>query len=272
MSASGERNDHPTPSALLHIRCGDDILERLKEANLPGDMIRWADALCQGPTPWGLIGDDWCTVRARHAADNYGLTFEQAMEFLSAQDRDLERFRSHEAVLLWFEHDPFDQIVLIYLLDWFSHQELGTTRLLLISSARHLGYMHAQQLAVLFESKQHVTSEQIALARRAWRAYCAPEPESIQSLIQSDTSALPFLRGALIRHCQEFPSRRNGLGLTEQPARTISITSQGTAVLSGAKDSVKLNGILRWLVGTHLVGCEADWRWDESSRSICAFS
>ncbi len=55
---------------MLHIRPGDDILPKLKEAHLPGEFIRWADALCQGPTPSGLSQTKWRNLRARFAAAN----------------------------------------------------------------------------------------------------------------------------------------------------------------------------------------------------------
>lgn len=71
---------------MLHIRCGDDILSKLKDAGLPGEMIRWADALCQGPTPAGLKGDEWRRVRAQHAKDFYGMPYDEGMEFLRKQD------------------------------------------------------------------------------------------------------------------------------------------------------------------------------------------
>ena len=41
----------PDPRRFLHIRCGDDILEKLDQAGLPGDKIRWTDVLSEGPLP-----------------------------------------------------------------------------------------------------------------------------------------------------------------------------------------------------------------------------
>jgi len=107
----------------LHIRCGDDILATLKEAGLPGEMIRWADALCQGPTPAGLGKTQWRKVRAEHARDFYGMPYDEGAEFLRQQDDNLQRYREHDDIVLWFEHDMFDQVILIYLLNWFAQQD-----------------------------------------------------------------------------------------------------------------------------------------------------
>jgi hypothetical protein len=203
---------------VLHIRCGDDILGKLKDAGLPGEMIRWADALCQGPTPAGLKDDEWRRVRAQHARDFYGMPYDEGVEFLRKQDENLQRFRHHDEIVLWFEHDMFDQVVLIYLLDWFAQQDLEPRRLSLICPNQHLGNMDQEQLAQLYPTRQPVTAKQIDLSRRAWQAFRATDPRLIEELISGDTSALPFLRQALVRHLQEFPFVRNGLNQTEQNA------------------------------------------------------
>lgn len=206
---------------MLHIRPGDDILPKLKEAGLPGEFIRWADALCQGPTPAGLPQEGWRTLRARFAAENGYLPFDKALPFLAEQDQNLERFREHDRVLLWFEHDLFCQINLIYLLDWFSRQKLGKTKLFLICIGKHLGHLSGEELTRLFGTEHEVTAAELDLARRAWSAFCSPDPTGIERLLRDGTAPLPFLHDALLRHLQEFPSRKNGLNLTEQWALEV---------------------------------------------------
>src|ERR1041385_6074730 len=75
--------------------------------------------------------------------------------------------------------------------------------------------MEPHQLAALFPQRHEVTAAELATAHRAWVAFCAPEPTGLRALLDSDTSALPFLRDALLRHLQQFPSTRNGLARTE---------------------------------------------------------
>lgn len=206
---------------MLHIRPGEDILPKLKEAGLPGEFIRWADALCQGPTPAGLPQEEWRTLRAQFAAENGYLPFDKALPFLAEQDQHLERFREHDRVLLWFEHDLFCQINLIYLLDWFSRQKLGKTKLFLICIGKHLGHLSGEELTRLFGTEHAVTDAELDLARRAWSAFCSPDPSGIERLLHDGTAPLPFLHDALLRHLQEFPSRKNGLNLTEQWALEV---------------------------------------------------
>lgn len=206
---------------MLHIRPGDDILPKLKETGLPGEFIRWADPLCQGPTPAGLPQEEWRTLRARFAAENGYLPFDTALSFLAEQDQNLERFREHDRVLLWFEHDLFCQINLIYLLDWFSRQKLGKTKLFIICIGKHLGHLSGEELTRLFGTEHEVTAAELDLARRAWSAFCSPDPTGIERLLRDGTAPLPFLHNALLRHLQEFPSRKNGLNLTEQWALEV---------------------------------------------------
>jgi len=210
---------------MLHIRCGDDILDKLKEANLPGKYMGWADPLCQGPTPSGLTREQWRVTRAKFASDFYYVTLNYALGFLSQQDENLRDFSNHQEVILWFEPDLFDQIILIYLLNWFSQQSLGKTKIELISSEKYLGKMDTENLKNLFDTKHQVTTQEFDLAQETWMAFCSSNPLEIQNLINQDTSPLPFLKGALSRHLQQFPSKNNGLNLTEHFA--LGVISSG---------------------------------------------
>jgi len=279
-----------------------------------------------------LSQTEWRHLRARFAADSGCLPFDEALRFLSEQDQHLERFRDHDRVLLWFEHDLFCQINLAYLLDWFSRRKRGKTKLFLICIGKHLGHLSGDELTGLLGTEHEVTGAEFDLARRAWSAFRSPDPTEIERLLDDDTTPLPFLRRALLRHLQEFPSAENGLNLTERwaleaiasgenrpdrifrkvndreeifwmgdamfytslkqlsagpsPLLTVNgvglwptadspstelrlqITDTGRAVLNGADDHVKLNGINRWLGGVHLYGADSPWRWEIAFRRL----
>lgn len=211
---------------MLHIRCGDDILGALAEAGLPGDRMRWADPLCLGPTPPNLPVSAWRRTRSAYLAERFGLTLRDAETYLDDQDRRLESWSQHDEVVLWFEHDLFDQIILIYLLDWFTRRDLGGTRLSLITIGDHpevrrftgLGQLDPDQLAVLFPERCPVTDAMFDTAMRAWRAFTAPSPLDLIAAMEKDLSALPFLKPALRRHLQDYPWMADGLSLTERLA------------------------------------------------------
>ncbi|MFA6717151.1 MAG: DUF1835 domain-containing protein [Victivallaceae bacterium] len=48
----------------------------------------------------------------------------------------------------------------------------------------------------------------------------------------------------------------------------VSITGAGEKVLNKQEDFIHLNGIDYWLGGVHLLGNEAQWRWDEENRKL----
>ena len=63
----------------------------------------------------------------------------------------------------------------------------------------------------------------------AWEAFRSPDPTRVCALLRQDTSSLPFLAGALLRHLQQFPSVENGLSRSE--AQALEEISSGTSVL-----------------------------------------
>ena len=203
----------PMPDT-LHITNGDAV--QLNQTGLGGTVIFWRDVLHEGPVPAGLTLDQMTAVRARFLA-RYGDQKEaEILESMRKRDRALQGFREHGEVVLWFEHDLYDQLQLLQILDWFSYQELGSTLLSLIQSDHYLGPLVPAQLAHLYPSRRRVTGAELQLAQRAWHAFCSSTPAALVELISEDSSALPFLRSALVRHLEQFPSDTNGLSRTEK--------------------------------------------------------
>jgi len=206
---------------MLHITNGTSV--SLPQTGLPGEIIYWRDVLHDGPVPHGLQLQELSRIRERFIAEFFGLPASEVS--FAKRDEAMSRFRDHEEVVLWFEHDLYDQLQLIQILDWFSHQERGHTRLALISVDRYLGEMQPGELTPLFDTRHEVTAAELKTARGAWHAFCSPEPTGLAALIGSDTSALPFLRDALLRHLQQFPAQRSGLSRAER--QILQLTGSG---------------------------------------------
>ncbi len=208
---------------MLNIHNGDSTAGTMREAGYPGQHFAFREALATGPTPQGLSKDQWIEVRATHLAGEAKSDADEIKRDLAAMESLLSNITGHEEVILWFEHDLFCQINLVYLLDHFARQAARQFRLSLICigefpgvpNFRGLGQLTASQMASLFDKRHTVTEAELSLAQAAWAAYCSPDPPDIEGLLSSDTSALPFLRGALGQHLTRFPSVRNGLGHAE---------------------------------------------------------
>lgn len=211
---------------MLHIHNGDSSAGTLREHGFPGKHMAFREVLMEGPTPAALSTDEWVEIRAGFLADNYEMKIEYCAKDLREQEAWLRTFSEHDETVLWFEHDLFCQINLIYLLDWFSTQRRDNTRLSLIcvgdfpgvEDYRGLGQLTGEQLASLFDKRHEVTNSELKLAERAWASYRSAGPPDIQRLIDDDTSVMPFLGHALRLHLARFPSMKNGLGRVENSA------------------------------------------------------
>jgi len=214
---------------MLHIHNGDSTAGTARAAQIPGEHLAWREALVCGPAPSGLSQDDFIKTRAQHLAQAYDVPLEKCEAELRAMHETLAGFSQHDEVVLWFEHDLFCQVQLIYLLNWFAGRDLRHTRLSLVcinefpgvQPFQGLGQLDEQQLHSLFPARSAITPGQLELAVRSWEAYSSPDARPLLALLRSDTSALPFLHEALTRHLQRFPSTRNGLGRIENTALSL---------------------------------------------------
>ena len=211
---------------MLHIHNGESIAGTLRDFGFPGHHFAFKEVLMCGPTPAGLSQDDWFALRAKFLADEYELELEDAERDLRKQGQVLDRISEHDEVILWFEHDLFCQINLIYLLDRLSQRPSSGRRLSLIcigeypgiDDFRGLGQLTGEQLASLFAGRHEISESELKTAARAWAAYCSSDPRAIANLLDEGTSSLPFLRQAFLLHLARFPSVRNGLGRIENRA------------------------------------------------------
>ena len=208
----------------LHIRCGSDIGKRLAESGLTGDFLEYSDPFCQGPV---IDAPDRIALRARFLTDAYGpvmgFSREEMAEKLQRAEAGLEAARRYERVVLWLEHDSYDQLMLVRCLAQFA--TAGAPPVLELISIDHfpggarfigLGQLPPEALRLLWSRRQPVTPEQLELGQQAWAALTSPDPTALATIARTGTPQLPHLAPALRRHLQELPSVRDGLSLTER--------------------------------------------------------
>src|SRR5947209_11115587 len=104
---------------MLHITNGESAGQLIQETGITGTLLTWDDVLHEGPTPADLSLGQMSEVRARFIANYYTLPFEEVMADFVRRDTALTHFHLHEEVVLWFEHDLYDQLQLLQLLNWF---------------------------------------------------------------------------------------------------------------------------------------------------------
>jgi len=208
---------------MLHITNGDSAAERIRALELGGYVLPWRDVLHEGPVPAPATLDSLRPLRARFLASD-DVSAVQIAEDLEARDRRLGSSLREDEVVLWFEHDLYDQLQLLQILDWYAMHR-GPQRVTLAQSDDYLGLMDAARLRALWERRTDVTDAQLTAAQRAWAAFSAPDPQGIQGVF--DTMAvLRYVRPALMRHLEEFPAVENGLSRTErQTLETLVVGS-----------------------------------------------
>ena len=201
-------------SKYLHIINGSSMQAGI-EAGIAGDVSEFSDVLHEGPVPRDDDMDAWMEVRARFIAECGWNSYEAALATVRGWQRALESLRDYDEVILWYEHDLFDQLLLIrHLHWWWTHAPLDPPSM--VSPADYLGAMNAMQLRGLFDARMRVTEAQLTLASSAWQAFTSDDPAELVRIVRNEnTNDLAHLQGALVRLLEEYPATFNGLGRTE---------------------------------------------------------
>src|SRR5262245_38861955 len=96
---------------MLHVTNGTSV--SLRDSGLPGDILTWLDVLHEGPVPAHLDPAQLRRVRGVFLDAEWQGNVPAELE-LAHRDAALE---AHDEIALWFEHDLFDQLQLIQILD-----------------------------------------------------------------------------------------------------------------------------------------------------------
>jgi hypothetical protein len=198
-------------ASVIHIHNGDVVAVAARRADIPGEHITFRESLVTGPV---VPGDDWIETRARTIAEAHGQDLLRVRTDLLEQEQTLDRV--HGEIGLWFEHDLYCLIHLIYLLQRFGRN----ANLSLVWCPFPLSENEDHGLHLLYESREAVTPDLITIAQRVWRAYTSPDPTELNEWLRRDSSDFPFLREGIALHASRFPSDTNGLGAIEQRALT----------------------------------------------------
>jgi uncharacterized protein DUF1835 len=209
---------------VLHITNGDSVTTTFRQVRFPGVYLAWKDALHDGPVPQTETLSALSDIRAK-ALTGFGWSdYEKVRADFANRDKTLEDFRKHQDVILWFEHDLYDQLQLLQLLDWFAQQDMSGVNLDIIQINAHagvnpfhgLGQLSGTQLARLFPMRKRVLPEQTAIATDTWQAFRNPDPNDLLEFLQPKYSEMPFLSAALLRFFEEYPWTTDGLSRNER--------------------------------------------------------
>ncbi len=218
-------------SRRLIITNGDSAVQNLQAQGIGHQILAWQDVLHDGPVPGGIAPRPLAEARARFIAERGWASFEEAFKGLTERDRRLADLSGFEEVVLWFEHDLYDQLQLIQVLDRLAGTP-GSIALTMITAAQYVGQLERDEARDLWESRKFIGGAPRELAGRAWAAFTAEKEDVLPAFAASDTSALPFLGPAFKRLLEERP----GLdGLARSERQVLEVLAGGGGPLPAIK-------------------------------------
>ncbi len=173
--------------ALLHVTNGESAASTLRETSLGGTVLSWDDSLHVGPLAFEPA-ESRC-VRAAFLADA-GWGDPTAIETEFERRDDLLARARH--VVLWFEHDLYDQLQLLQALAQVDDE----TKVELIQTDDFLGPRDAPGLASLWRTRRKLPPVSRRAARNAWRRITNGDLDVV-------VPELPYLAPALRRLAEE---------------------------------------------------------------------
>ena len=219
-----------TRPSLLHVTNGESAGNTLRQTGLGGAVLSWQDTLHEGPVPAAsrrelletrasfLAGCGWGSRRALLAS-------------LERRDRQLlDALGDGLQVVLWLEHDLYDQLQLLDVLTLARAAE-ATPELVVVGAFpgkrafAGLGELTAGELETLWPARRPATQAALETAAAVWAAFRAPEPTALAEWAAREREELPFLAPALRRLLEELPAPGDGLSGTER--RTLQAIAAG---------------------------------------------
>ena len=248
---------------MLHITNGDCAVAVLQAAGMRGEIVPWRDVLHEGPVRADLPLEALSAERARFIAEAGWAPLDDVARSFQERDQAFRRADEHDEIVLWFEHDLYDQLQLIQVLDGL----YGQARVCIVCEAEYLGPMAPDRAAELFALRSPVTKRHYNEARAAWTAFRAPDPLGIAT----ESRALPFLAAAMRRHLEEYPWTTDGLSRLQRDldAKEDPVFLGDTVREWLRKRRDEGRWLPRWLGGV-LVTAASPWRWDPAARRLAA--
>jgi len=217
----------------LHITNGDSTGNMLKASEVVnGEILVWRDVLHDGPITH-KEGDAyfnerseflWSVISQPGPLNDYKGLQSSIFDDFKEREARLAQLHQFDEVVLWFEHDLYDQLQLAECLFHLSKHDDISDKSSMICIGEHSGvlYFHGfgnlsiSQLEALYPGRQPISSVQLASGCRVWDALNESEPFALNKLLLQTFTDLPFMQPALHRFAQEYPSTENGLTRTQQ--------------------------------------------------------
>ena len=156
----------------------------MRRAHVVGDIVAWRDVLHEGPVP-ALAAAELrpCARSSSRRWRPHGGDGVEA-DLLARDERLGAAVEAGERVVLWFEHDLYDQLQLLQILAGLPDRPVGVELICIGSFPGRpgfagLGELEPDELASLWPLRTPVVNEHVRAARAAWDVFRAPDPRGL---------------------------------------------------------------------------------------------
>ena len=235
MSDAREHIEHSPSSpdaeyTTLHIRCGNDIEQALLSCGFKGDFLEISNPFPQGHVPHFDSLEEFTKIRTKFLTQHYkSYVPEDRIQNTEAEIHNVEHVLRHaperyERIVLWYEHDAFDQLSKAYVLAHLA--ELNLNNILVeciqinsfpgVKKFIGIGQLSAipEAILTLWSQRQAISPAMIAYGARCWLAFTNDDPLDLWRLTEEESPSSD-MQQALKRMLMELPWTGNGLSLTE---------------------------------------------------------
>ena len=193
---------------------GDSASALLTEAGKLGVIEPWRDCLHLGPVPITNADQELREIRAKYLSDAFGDPDGNILSGLVSRDGLIEMHKKFDRIELWFEHDLYDQLQLIQILDMLA--KTGRKHdVSLVQASVYLGMQTPETVLDLADNMIDVSGDIFDVAQRVWHAFREDTPTAFAGCLSDDFAKTPFLNMAISRMLEELPGR-DGLNRTER--------------------------------------------------------
>lgn len=129
---------------------------------------------------------------------------------------DLKAYcRDFDRIELWFDPDALSQLALAMVLDYLRNDSPLIGTVTFVYPDIMIAGTTPEDAITLQSSRETVTEAHLQLASQVWEAWRSSTPEALASLLEAETSILPFLERSILRLLDELPALNNGLSASE---------------------------------------------------------
>lgn len=194
---------------MLIVTNGDMAAERIRALGLDADVLPWRDVLHDGPVRPAPSLQAQSAARAGFLAAMSGRSEAEVAADMAARDALFLDRIGRSRVELWFEHDLYDQLQLVQILDAAAAAGRAVD-LRIVQTDAHLTALDDAAFRALAGAAAPLPDTALAEAQAVWAAFTAPDPTALDRL-SGAAFQLRHLGPALRRLIAEYPDAVTGL-------------------------------------------------------------